>query len=176
MLTFVPTLGISDGWLDATSAATKASPTIPLLGPRNWSPVQPIPSQWAGAVATYQSLFTSTEMFLAHATDPGHKTLVIFDEIHHAGVDSGWGISAQEAFHKGATASSALRGLHFARIEMRSSLCLVITAAPYLTIDMDTIAPLRMALADRSSSSLPVEPQLSEPKTTPSTPSASMTA
>jgi Helicase conserved C-terminal domain/Type III restriction enzyme, res subunit len=113
VLTFVPTLGISDGWLDATSAATKASPTIPLLGPRNWSPVQPIPSQWAGAVATYQSLFTSTEMFLAHATDPGHRTLVIFDEIHHAGVDSGWGISAQEAFHKGATAILSLTGTAF---------------------------------------------------------------
>src|SRR5262249_11062261 len=113
VLVFVPSLGISDGWLDAASAAAKASPTIPLLGPRNWSPVQPISSDWAGAVATYQGLFTSTEMFLAHATDPGHRTLVIFDEIHHAGVDSGWGKSAQEAFREAAAAILSLTGTPF---------------------------------------------------------------
>jgi superfamily II DNA or RNA helicase len=113
VLVFVPSLGISDGWIDAASAATRGSPTIPLLGPRNWTPVQPIPSDWAGAIATYQSLFTSTEMFLAHATDPGHRTLVIFDEIHHAGIDSGWGTSAQEAFRESAAAILCLTGTPF---------------------------------------------------------------
>ena len=38
VLVFVPSLGISDGWIDAASAATRGSPTIPLLGSRNWTP------------------------------------------------------------------------------------------------------------------------------------------
>ena len=52
-------------------------------------------------------------MFLAHATDPGHRTLVIFDEIHHAGIDSGWGTSAQEAFRESAAAILCLTGTPF---------------------------------------------------------------
>src|SRR5262245_43072480 len=47
LLVIVPSLGIADGWLDAASGA-RGSPTIPLLGPRDWSPADPILSQWAG--------------------------------------------------------------------------------------------------------------------------------
>ena len=110
---FVPSLGIADGWLDAASSTNETSPTVPLLGPRKWRPVQPILERWAGSVATYQSLFAAPDMFLAHAADPGHRTLVIFDEIHHAGADSGWGISAQEAFGRVATAIMSLTGTPF---------------------------------------------------------------
>jgi superfamily II DNA or RNA helicase len=52
-------------------------------------------------------------MFLAHATDPGQRTLVIFDEVHHAGTDGAWGIAAQEAFATGATAILSMSGTPF---------------------------------------------------------------
>lgn len=113
VLIFVPSLGIADGWLGAASARDRTSPTVPLLGPRNWSPVRPIFSQWAGIVATYQSLFSASDMYLAHASDPGHKTLIVFDEIHHAGVDSGWGVAAQEAFRRVAAGILSMTGTPF---------------------------------------------------------------
>lgn len=102
LIVVVPTLGICDGWLESASSATKAAPTIPLRGPRSWSPVNPIGANYAGVVITYQGLFSASDMMLAHATDPGHKTMVVFDEVHHAGVLSGWGIRAQEAFARSA--------------------------------------------------------------------------
>ena len=52
-------------------------------------------------------------MFLAHATDPGHRTLAVFDEIHHAGSDSMWGTSAQESFARYAHAVLSLTGTPF---------------------------------------------------------------
>lgn len=113
VLVVVPTLGIADGWRRAASGASPDAPTLPLLSQREWRSVDPIGGQWLGAVITYQSLFASTEMFLAHATDPGHRTLVIFDEIHHAGVGSAWGIAAQEAFAAGAAAILSLSGTPF---------------------------------------------------------------
>ncbi|MBI5493541.1 MAG: DEAD/DEAH box helicase family protein [Deltaproteobacteria bacterium] len=113
VLVIVPSLGIADGWLSAASATSPSSPTIPLVGPRTWSPVNPIPENWVGAVSTYQSLFAASDMFLAHASDPGHRTLVIFDEVHHAGAGSAWGVSAQEAFHRGARAILSLSGTPF---------------------------------------------------------------
>ena len=113
VLVFVPSLGIADGWLASASKANRASPTIPLLGPRDWRPVRPIGDKWVGVVATYQSLFSAPDMFLAHASDPGHKTLVIFDEIHHLGAESGWGRRAQEAFRGTAKSVLALTGTPF---------------------------------------------------------------
>ena len=52
-------------------------------------------------------------MFLAHASDPGHRTLVIFDEVHHVGAESGWGESAQEAFRDTAQSILSLTGTPF---------------------------------------------------------------
>jgi hypothetical protein len=66
---------------------------MPLRTSREWRTVDPIGPEWLGVILTYQSLFAQTEMFLAHATDPGQHTLVIFDEVHHAGTDAAWGIS-----------------------------------------------------------------------------------
>ena len=57
--------------------------------------------------------FAMTDMILAHATDPGHRTLVIFDEVHHVGAGSGWGQSAQTAFCGGLTAVLSLSGTPF---------------------------------------------------------------
>ncbi len=113
VLIVVPTLGIADGWLRAASVVNSTSPTLPLRGPRDWRPVNPIGDNWVGAVFTYQSLFAMTDMFLAHATDPGHRTLVIFDEVHHAGVGSGWGQASQTAFSKCAAAILSLSGTPF---------------------------------------------------------------
>lgn len=113
VLVVVPTLGIADGWNRAASASTPTAPTLPLRSQRDWRPVDPIGDKWLGAVITYQSLFASTEMFLAHATDPGHRTLVIFDEVHHAGANAAWGQAAQSAFASGARAILSLSGTPF---------------------------------------------------------------
>lgn len=113
VLIVVPTIGIADGWQSAASKSSPRSPTLPLHGLRDWKSFNPIGDEWLGSITTYQSLFTSPEMFLAHATDPGHRTLVIFDEVHHAGVEGAWGQSAQEAFASGATAILSLTGTPF---------------------------------------------------------------
>ena len=113
VLIVVPTVAIADGWQRSASSATPGAPTMPLRSTRDWRPVDPIGDEWLGAVFTYQSLFFQTEMFLAHATDPGHRTLVIFDEVHHAGTDGAWGASAQEAFASGATAILSMSGTPF---------------------------------------------------------------
>jgi len=113
ILVVVPTLGIADGWHRASSVANPIAPTLPLRNQRDWRAVNPIGDEWPGAVITYQSLFSSTEMFLAHATDPGHRTLVVFDEVHHAGANAAWGESAQEAFASGAKAILSLTGTPF---------------------------------------------------------------
>jgi superfamily II DNA or RNA helicase len=113
LIVVVPTLGICDGWLESASGATKSAPTIPLRGPRSWSPVNPIGDRYAGVVITYQGLFFASDMILAHATDPGHRTMVVFDEVHHAGARSGWGVRAQEAFAQSAAAILSLSGTPF---------------------------------------------------------------
>jgi superfamily II DNA or RNA helicase len=113
VLVVVPTLGIADGWNRAASVADPRAPTLPLRSQRDWRAVDPIGDQWLGAVITYQSLFAATEMFLAHSTDPGQRTLVIFDEVHHAGVHAAWGRASQEAFAAGAKAILSLSGTPF---------------------------------------------------------------
>ncbi|MFG2456521.1 DEAD/DEAH box helicase family protein [Streptomyces sp. NPDC048523] len=113
VLVVVPSLAIADGWARACSVATPGAPTLPLRTQRDWRAVDPIGDGWLGAIITYQSLLSSTEMFLAHATDPGQRTLVIFDEVHHAGADAAWGIAAQEAFAAGAWGILSLSGTPF---------------------------------------------------------------
>lgn len=113
VLIVVPTRGIADGWRQASSAGSPSSPTLPLHGLDDWRPVNPIGDQWLGAITTYQSLFSNADMFLAHTTDPGHRTLVVFDEVHHAGVGAAWGRSAQEAFASGAAGILSLSGTPF---------------------------------------------------------------
>ena len=67
VLVVVPTLAIADEWQRAASVATPVAPTLPLRSQRDWRAVDPIGDEWLGAIITYQSLFASTEMFLAHA-------------------------------------------------------------------------------------------------------------
>jgi len=113
VLVVAPTRGITDGWRTAAARSDPGNPSIPLLAAPRWTPVRPILDQWAGAVLTYQSLFSAPDMLMAHATDPGHRTLVIFDEVHHMSADNGWGVAAQEAFAHTARAILSLSGTAF---------------------------------------------------------------
>ena len=116
LLVIVPTRAIADGWAMAASARDQNSPTLPLrTAGSDWRPTEPIDIQGrvVGAIATYQALAAMTDMFLTHATEPGHRTLVIFDEVHHAGTGSSWGRVAQEAFADAARQIVCLSGTPF---------------------------------------------------------------
>jgi len=116
VLIIVPTRGIAAGWAEAAGAQNRMSPTIPLRSAANWRTTEPIDlggGRWAGAIATYQSLARMPDMFLAHVTDPGERTLVVFDEVHHAGTEGSWGEAAQEAFADTAAAILSLSGTPF---------------------------------------------------------------
>lgn len=113
VLIIVPTVGIADGWRTAAGRSTRHTPTLPLHGLREWRAVDPIGDGWLGAITTYQSLFAAPDMYLAHATDPGHRTLVIFDEVHHASAAASWGEAAQFSFSQGAHAILSLSGTPF---------------------------------------------------------------
>jgi superfamily II DNA or RNA helicase len=113
VLVIVPTIGTADGWRTAAGRSTRHTPTLPLHGLREWRAVDPIGDGWLGAITTYQSLFAARDLYLAHATDPGHRTLVIFDEVHHAGADASWGKAAQFSFSQGAHAILSLSGTPF---------------------------------------------------------------
>jgi len=111
VLIVVPTTRLAEQWVEAGSGAA-GGPAIP-LAPAEWRPTQPLFQRWAGAVFTYHALFAQTTMFEALAADPGFATLVIFDEIHHAGAGSAWGIAAQQAFLAAATRILSLSGTPF---------------------------------------------------------------
>ena len=111
VLIVVPTTRLVEQWVQAGSGAA-GGPTVP-LAPAEWRPTQPLFQRWAGAVFTYHALFAQTTMFEALAAEPGFTTLVIFDEIHHAGAESAWGIAAQQAFLAVATRILSLSGTPF---------------------------------------------------------------
>lgn len=111
VLIVVPTRRLADQWVEAGSGAGGGA-VVP-LAPAGWRPTQPLFQRWAGAVFTYHALFAQTTMFEALAAEPGFKTLVIFDEIHHAGAGSAWGIAAQQAFMAAATRILSLSGTAF---------------------------------------------------------------
>jgi superfamily II DNA or RNA helicase len=111
VLIVVPTVRLADQWVGAGSGADGAA-VVP-LAPTGWRPTQPLYHKWAGAAFTYHALFAQTTMFQALAAEPGYRTLVIFDEIHHAGTESAWGIAAQQAFMTAATRIMSLSGTAF---------------------------------------------------------------
>jgi superfamily II DNA or RNA helicase len=111
VLIVVPTARLADQWIAAGSGAGGAA-AVP-LAPAGWRPSQPLFQPWAGAVFTYHALFAQTTMFQALAVEPGFRTLVIFDEIHHAGAERAWGIAAQQAFMTAATRILSLSGTPF---------------------------------------------------------------
>lgn len=111
VLIVVPTIRLVEQWVEAGSGKNGA-PSVP-LAPVGWRPTQPLLERWAGAVFTYHALFSQSVMFSALACDSGYKTLVIFDEVHHAGTESSWGVAAQEAFMKSSTRILSLSGTPF---------------------------------------------------------------
>jgi superfamily II DNA or RNA helicase len=111
VLIVAPTIRVVNQWVEAGSEGGGAA-AVP-LAPAGWRPTQPLFQRWAGAAFTYHALFAQTTMFQALAAEPGFKTLVIFDEIHHAGAESAWGIAAQQAFMAAATRILSLSGTAF---------------------------------------------------------------
>ena len=111
VLIVAPTTRIVEQWVEAGTGAGGGS-VVP-LAPTGWRPTEPLSQRWAGAVFTYHALFAQTTMFEALAAEPGFRTLVIFDEIHHAGAESAWGITAQQAFKAAATRVLSLSGTPF---------------------------------------------------------------
>jgi superfamily II DNA or RNA helicase len=111
VLIVVPTTRIVDQWVEAGSG-TGGGAVVP-LAPAGWRPTQPLFQRWAGGVFTYHALFAQTTMFQALAAEPGFKTLVIFDEIHHVGTDRAWSIAAQQAFRAAAVRILSLSGTPF---------------------------------------------------------------
>jgi superfamily II DNA or RNA helicase len=110
VLIVVPTTRLAEQWAEAGTCGGGA--VVP-LAPAGWRPTQPLYQRWAGAAFTYHALFAQTTMFQALAAEPGFRTLVIFDEIHHAGAESAWGIAAQQAFMATATRILSLSGTAF---------------------------------------------------------------
>ena len=111
VLIVAPTIRVVNQWVGAGSG-TDGAAAVP-LAPAGWRPTQPLLQRWAGAAFTYHALFAQTTMFQALAAEPGFKTLVIFDEIHHAGAESAWGIAGQQAFMAAATRILSLSGTAF---------------------------------------------------------------
>jgi superfamily II DNA or RNA helicase len=111
VLIVVPTARLADQWVAAGSGADGAA-AVP-LAPAGWRPTQPLLRSWVGAAFTYHALFAQTTMFQALAAEPGFRTLVIFDEIHHAGAERAWGIAAQQAFMTAAARILSLSGTPF---------------------------------------------------------------
>jgi superfamily II DNA or RNA helicase len=111
VLIVVPTARLADQWVEAGTGPGGAA-VVP-LAPAGWRPTQPLLGRWAGATFTYHALFAQATMLQALAAEPGFRTLVIFDEIHHAGTESAWGIAAQQAFMMAATRILSLSGTPF---------------------------------------------------------------
>jgi superfamily II DNA or RNA helicase len=111
VLIFVPTARLVGQWVEGAGGSA-GGPSLP-LAPAGWAPSMPLYSQWVGAVATYQSLYANATMFQFLAAEAGHRTLVIFDEVHHVGTDSSWGLAAQEAFARSTAKVLSLSGTPF---------------------------------------------------------------
>jgi superfamily II DNA or RNA helicase len=124
VLIVAPTTRVVEQWVESGTGAGGGA-VVP-LAPAGWRPTQPLYQRWAGGVFTYHALFRQTTMFQALATEPGYKTLVIFDEIHHVGAERDWGIAAQQAFRTEAARILSLSGTPF-RTRGRGSIAFVQT-------------------------------------------------
>jgi superfamily II DNA or RNA helicase len=111
VLVVVPSRRLVEQWVDAAQG-NGGGPSIP-LAPTTWRHPEPLPEGACGGVITYQSLFAQTTWWAAFAAEPGYRALVIFDEIHHAGTESGWGMTSQEAFAQWAARILCLTGTAF---------------------------------------------------------------
>lgn len=111
VLVVVPSRRLVEQWV-AAATGVGGGASIP-LAPATWRHPQPLPIATCGGVITYQSLFAQPNWWAAFAAEPGCRALVIFDEIHHAGSESGWGITSQDAFAQWAARILCLTGTAF---------------------------------------------------------------
>lgn len=111
ILVVVPSRRLVEQWVEAASGIDGGA-SLP-LAPPTWRHPQPLPVGACGGVITYQSLFSQPNWWAAFAAEPGYRALIVFDEIHHAGSESGWGITSQEAFAHWATRILCLTGTAF---------------------------------------------------------------
>lgn len=106
IIIIVPTDHLRTQWSDA--AIEKGIFLDPSLSNRNAL----IPPDFNGYVATYAQVAMNPGIHMRRATEGGKKTLVIFDEIHHAGDGLSWGAGLEMAF-KNVTRRLALTGTPF---------------------------------------------------------------
>lgn len=111
VLIVVPTRRLVSQWVEAGSGA-RGEAVVP-LAPAGWRPTQALLQHWCGAAFTYHALFAQTVMIEALVAEPGFKTLLIFDEIHHVGNETAWGLAAQEAVMNASTRILSLSGTAF---------------------------------------------------------------
>ncbi len=97
VLVVTHTVGIRSGWRDSASYYDAAAPHVPFAD-GSWRPYQPIPEGRIGCVTTYQAIASSPIMFSAHASDPGHRTLLVLDEVHHLSEENVWAEQIGAAF------------------------------------------------------------------------------
>lgn len=150
VLIFAPTTRVVQQWVESGSGAGGGA-NVP-LAPAGWRPTQPLYQRWAGGVFTYHALFMQNSMFQGLAAEPGFKTLVIFDEIHHVGSESSWGIAAQQAFMAAAARILSMSGTPFrisdpiAFIETTDSKSVASYSYPYRDALSDGVCrPLKFA-------------------------------
>jgi superfamily II DNA or RNA helicase len=111
LLIAAPTIRVVQQWVHAANGIGGA-PQLPLT-PATWRPTVPIYENLCGAAFTWASLTSNTTQMEALAAEPGYKTLVVLDEVHHAGVGHTFGLAAQQAFNAAAHRVLSLTGTAF---------------------------------------------------------------
>lgn len=106
VIIIVPTDHLRTQWSDA--AIEKGIFVDPSLSNKNAL----IPPDFTGYVATYAQVAMNPGIHMRRATEGDKKTLVIFDEIHHAGDGLSWGTGLEMAFSN-VTRRLALTGTPF---------------------------------------------------------------
>ncbi len=111
LLIVAPTVRIVQQWVEAAEGMN-GLPKLP-LAPPDWRPTSPIYETLCGAALTWATLLANTTQIEALAAEPGYRSLVILDEVHHAGVGHAFGLSAQQAFNNAAHRVVSLTGTAF---------------------------------------------------------------
>ncbi len=121
LIVVAPTAHLKRQW-----AAAAASFGVHL--DHQWAPADgSLPPDMHGIVTTYQQVAACAPLLASQAA----RSMVIFDEIHHAGDDRAWGSSVRQAF-EGAALRLSLSGTPF-RSDTRS--------IPFLRYELDEARP-----------------------------------
>lgn len=104
----VPRKHILDQWVDHNKDGE--SPIIQLTKEKNSNGAVEDPRDFQGCVITYQQLASIGGPLCQRAATRGKRTLVISDEVHHAGTPQSWGDALKEAFDGSCVAHIGLTG------------------------------------------------------------------